>query len=429
MPTREIYERNTAIAAQRVRELILDGIENKAFRDVPTAFIAEVVSSVMVRIQQRVVARSRTVRRRGLRRPGEPDRERDHLAVTGAPPIRRGPSARNRACWTSPECAGVAIGTVSNVINQPNKVAEATRARVQRAIDELGFVRNGTAGASAKGTSNTIGFVTIDLGNTFFLDMARGAEDEARAQGKWLLLGNSDVDLSRQDSYLSLFNEERVAGILLAPLPHALAHAERVRAHGRPVVVVNGAFDDPDSCSVLVDNEHGGYLAAKHLIDGGRTRIAFVGPIELSPVDERYVGVARAVAETGGSVELEHIATAEVQTEDGREVGLEIAGRPRPQIPDGIVAAADLLAVGILQSLLATGTLSVPRDVAIIGYDNNRMAWDTPIPISTVSQPGREMGKIASQLLLEEILMPESHVHRRIILEPALIARWSTVGD
>lgn len=325
--------------------------------------------------------------------------------------------------------AGVALGTVSNVINQPHKVSEATRSRVQRAIDELGFVRNGTAGSLAKGTSNTIGFVTIDLGNTFFLDMARGAEDEARSQGKWLLLGNSDVELARQDSYLSLFDEERVAGILVAPLPHGLAHAELVRAHGRPVVVVNGAFDDPESCSVLVDNEHGGYLAAQHLIESGRTRLAFVGPLDLSPIDERYVGVARAVAEAGPSVQLEHIPAAEVQTEDGREVGLALAARPRSAVPDGIVAAADLLALGILQSLLAAGTVSVPEDVAIIGYDNNRMAWDSPIPISTIDQPGREMGRVASQLLLEEIRMPQAHVHRRIILEPTLIARWSTIGD
>jgi LacI family transcriptional regulator len=326
--------------------------------------------------------------------------------------------------------AGVALGTVSNVINQPHKVTEKTKIKVQAAIDELGFVRNSTAGSLAKGTSNTIGFVTIDLGNTFFLDMVRGAEEQAQALGKSLLLANSDVSLEKQDSYLTLFNEERVAGILLAPLPHSLDYAKWVRSHGRPIVVVNDAFEELDTCGVLVNNEHGGYLAAKHLIELGRKRIAFVGgPDSLTPIHERHVGAKRAVAETNGAVRLEYIPTNEVQTDDGRAIGAKISARSSDRTPDGIVAAADLLAVGIVQSLTANSSLSVPGDVAIIGYDNNRLAWDGTIPISTLSQPGREMGKVAAQLLLEEILSPDTHVHRRIILEPTLIARQSTIGN
>jgi Transcriptional regulators len=76
------------------------------------------------------------------------------------------------------------------------------------------------------------------------------------------------------------------------------------------------------------------------------------------------------------------VPTNEIQTEDGREIGRVLAARPRNRRPDGIIAAADLLAVGIVQSFLAAG-ISVPHDIAIIGYDNNRMAWDTSIPIST----------------------------------------------
>jgi LacI family transcriptional regulator len=325
--------------------------------------------------------------------------------------------------------AGVALGTVSNVLNHPHKVAEKTRIKVQRSIDELGFVRNGTAGALAAGTKNTIGFVTIDLSNSFFLDMARGAEEEAQQFGKSLLLANSDLKLTKQDAYLTLFDEERVAGILLAPLPYALQSAERVRSHGRPVVVLNDSASDLDVCSVLVNNQHGGYMAARHLIELGRTRLAFVGgPDSLRPIHDRHEGVKRAVAETNGAVRLEFLPTREVQVEDGRKVGHAIATREKRRVPDGIVAAADLLALGILQSLLSVSDLSVPDDVALIGYDNNRSAWDSMIPISTLSQPGEEMGREAARLLLDEIQSPATHVHRRVILEPTVIARASTVG-
>lgn len=327
------------------------------------------------------------------------------------------------------ERAGVALGTVSNVLNRPHKVTEKTRKKVQDAIDSLGFVRNGAAGALAAGTSNTIGFVMIDLSNSFFVDMARGAEEEAKKMGKNLLLANSDMTAVKQDAYLSLFDEERVAGILLAPLPYTLRHARVVRSHGRPVVILNDTAEDSDSCSVVVNNEHGGYLAAKHLISLGRRRLAFVGgPDTLTPVHDRHEGVKRAVAETNGAVKLEFLSTKEVQVDDGRKVGHALVSRPAGRLPDGIIAAADLLALGVLQSVLSTSELRIPEDIALIGYDNNRSAWDSMIPISTLSQPGQEMGRVAAQLLLEEILTPETHVHRRIILEPSLIARQSTVG-
>lgn len=325
--------------------------------------------------------------------------------------------------------AGVAMGTVSNVLNRPHKVTEKTRRKVQDAIDALGFVRNGAAGALAAGTSNTIGFVMSDLSNSFFVDMARGAEDAAQKMGKNLLLANSDMTASKQDGYLALFDEERVAGILLAPLPYTLRHADVVRSHGRPVVVLNDFAHEIDTCCVMVNNEHGGYLAAKHLMSLGRRRLAFVGgPDSLAPVHDRHEGVKRAVAEANGAVKLEFLPTKEVQVEDGRKVGLALAARGADKLPDGVIAAADLLALGVQQSILSSSSLTIPGDIALIGYDNNRSAWDSMVPISTLSQPGQEMGRVATQMLLEEILTPETHVHRRIILEPALIARESTLG-
>jgi len=324
--------------------------------------------------------------------------------------------------------AGVALGTVSNVLNNPEKVSTDTLARVQSAIDELGFVRNRAARSLAAGTSSTIGFVLVDLSNSFFVDMARGAEEVAEEEGMSLLLANSDVLEAKQKRYLNLFDEERVAGILLAPIPGHPDGLQRVRGHGRDVVLLNDSTDAKDICSVVVNNVHGGYLAARHLIELGRRRILFAGGDDsLVPVRDRRIGVERAIAETNGAVSLDVIVTDEVQAKHGREVGSVVLSRAAADRPDGIVAAADLLALGILQSL-AGSDIRVPEDIAIIGHDNNRAAWDGVIPLSTISQPGHDVGASAAALLIEEIRQPARHVHKKVILEPSLIARESTLG-
>nr|WP_254071994.1 LacI family DNA-binding transcriptional regulator [Rathayibacter sp. VKM Ac-2857] len=323
--------------------------------------------------------------------------------------------------------AGVALGTVSNVINRPTLVSAATRSRVQQAIDELGFSPNRAARALAAGTSSTFGFVVIDLSNSFFLDMTRGAEHAAESAGMTVVLGNTDMRPVKQRTYLDLFTEEQVAGILLAPLPGSAGDAIAKLPRGRRLVFLNDSAVD-GACTVSADDEHGGYLAARHLIDLGRRRLAFAGdPAIAVPVRDRLRGVERAVAESNGAVSLELDLTAEVQIEDGRRFGHLLAGRAAADRPDGVIAAADLLALGILQSLLAQADLRVPEDIAVTGYDDNRSAWDSVVPITTLAQPGEAMGEAAMRLLLDEISNAPAHEHRHEVLRPRLIVRGSTV--
>jgi LacI family transcriptional regulator len=323
--------------------------------------------------------------------------------------------------------AGVALGTVSHVLNHPHKVRPDTLRRVRNAIDELGFVPDRRARALAAGTSSVIGFVVVDLSNSFFLDMARGAEQEAQRHGMNVLLANSDVQAEKELVYMHLFDEERVAGVLLAPLP---TNADDVLSAGRwrsDVVVLNTVPGGAASCCVTANNELGGYLAARHLIDTGRRSLAFVGgPFSLSPVSDRFRGVERAVGESNGSVSLTTFKTSNVQVTDGRKAGRQIASLDPADRPDGLVAAADLVALGIVQAFLSDGGPRVPEDVSLIGYDNNRAAWDSEISLSTLSQPGEEMGRAATRLLLEEIRHPASHQHQQLDLEPTLIVRQSS---
>ena len=333
--------------------------------------------------------------------------------------------SRNASMSDVARHAGVALGTVSNALNHPDKVAPPTLKRIRSSIDELGFVRNNQARSLATGQSHSLGMVVTDLANSFFVDIARGAEVGAQHESMTLLLANSDNALEKEETYLDLFDQARFAGILLAPFEASTDGLDRVRSHGRPVVLVNVAADLRDGCSVVVDNEHGGYMATRHLIDQGRRRIAFVGgPDRLAPLLERRLGVERAIREEGGRVELEELIVPAVNSPEGRTVGAEIARRPPAMRPDGIVAASDLLAMGMVHAF--AGLVDVPREISIIGYDNNNAARDSSLPISTVAQPGFELGVAAAELLCDEIFRPNEHTHQLVRLEPHLVVRQSS---
>lgn len=323
--------------------------------------------------------------------------------------------------------AGVSLGTVSNVLNNPDIVTAEKRARVLRAIDELGFVRNNAARSLVTGRADTVGFVIVDVGNSFFVDIARGAEEELDKQGIRLLLANSDVELAKQNSYIALFEETKVSGMLLAPLDAPLDAARAARGRGIPIVHVNWTGDE-DSCGVVVDEEEGGYLAARHLLDQGRRRLAFAGgPFTLSAVAQRYEGARRAVRDVPGAT-LERIETHSITVRGGYALGRSLLERAAEDRPDGLFAAADALAAGAIQVMLLGG-MAVPEEMAVVGYDNNHFAYDSTVPITSVGQPGQEMGSIAARVLVDEILRPAEHTHATVTLKPRLIRRASSSPD
>jgi LacI family transcriptional regulator len=318
--------------------------------------------------------------------------------------------------------AGVALGTVSNVLNNPHKVADRTRRRVEAAIADLGFVRNSAARTLAAGATDNVGLVLVDIGNSLFVDIARGVESATSAAGLKLLLANSDVDQTKQDAYLHLFDEARVAGLLLAPLDGPLDAAHVVQSHGRPVLLINAPTVDEGMCTVSVNEELGGHLAAQHLLDQGARRLAFLGgPFGLRAISRRLDGVRRAADE--GGADLTTIETPRLNIGDGRIAGRTLL-ESSPRV-DGIVCASDPLAVGVLQAATDLA-ISVPEQLVVIGYDDNHFASESAIPVSTIAQPGRRMGEVATELLLQEINDTAGHRHAAVVLDPQLIARRST---
>ncbi|PJJ70743.1 LacI family transcriptional regulator [Diaminobutyricimonas aerilata] len=325
--------------------------------------------------------------------------------------------------------AGVSVGTVSNVLNRPAKVAPETVARVQAAIAELGFVRNAVARQLRAGHSRSIGLVVLDVGNPFFTDLARGAEDRAAADGLAVLLGNSDDDAAREAAHLDLFQEQRVHGVLVSPLgPDALPRLRRLRENGIPAVLVDSPSDDDSFSSVAVDDVAGGHLAVTHLLEQGRRRIALIaGPSHIRQVADRIAGARRAVAEWPGAT-LEVVTVPALTVLEGRAAGESIRDRPAEQRPDAIFAANDLLAVGALQALVMLGSIDVPGDIALVGYDDIDFASATVVPLTSVRQPSAEIGARAVDLLLGEAADPEGFARQQVVFQPELVVRRSSGG-
>jgi len=324
--------------------------------------------------------------------------------------------------------AGVSIATVSNVLNRPEKVARLTTLKVRASIEALGFVRNSAARSLAVGSSTSLGIVVADIENSMFVDLTRGAQRASNEAGRRVLIGNADCDINQQDDYLDLFDEARVAGVLLAPMEDSTVGIQRMRAHGRSIVLLNYSPDIGDICSVLVDNEMAGYLAARHLIETGRRSLAFVaGRDYYQPVHDRRAGVKRAVREAGDSVSLEEIDTRGLGRDDGEHVAGQLMMRRRELVPDGIIAVTDAIANGLVAGIEGSSDVRVPRDVGVVGCEDNRSATVGPLPLTTVRGPGIEMGAQAVALLLEEISdVDGSHQHRSVVLQPTLVIRSTT---
>lgn len=322
--------------------------------------------------------------------------------------------------------ASVSVGTVSNVLNRPEKVSPATVERVLAAIAELGFVRNDAARQLRAGRSHSIGLIVLDVRNPFFTDVARGAEDRAAEDDLTILLGNSDENSAREGAYLDLFEQQRVHGVLISPLTDDLPRLERLRSRGTPVVLVDRVAPDRSFSSVAVDDVVGGELAVRHLAETGRRRIAFVGgPSSIRQVGDRLEGARRAVAAHPGT-SLEVIATESLTVLQGRAVGEEIRERPVSERPDAVFAANDLLAMGVLQALVMRGTVRVPEDIALVGYDDIDFASAAVVPLSSIRQPASLIGYTAVDLLLKEADAGDGFTPEQVVFQPELVVREST---
>ncbi|NJP44390.1 LacI family DNA-binding transcriptional regulator [Actinacidiphila epipremni] len=326
--------------------------------------------------------------------------------------------------------AGVSVGTVSNVINRPDLVSEATRVRVQSVISRLGYVRSESARQLRAGASRIVALLVLDMGNPFFVDVASGAERAARQAGLRVMVCNSAQDAGEEADYVALFTELRVRGVLVTPADPAGRSLAALRRQNIPYVLVDRVAADADACSVSVDDVTGGRLAAQHLIDAGHRSFVYVGGQAAVPqVRDRRAGALAALAGAGlPAGALIDVTTNRLDVAAGRDAGARLLGlAPRPT---AVFCANDLLTLGVLQSLFDAG-VKVPDQVAIVGYDDIEFAAAAAVPLTSVRQPAAEMGRIAMELLAAETSAAAEgggpHEHRQIVLQPELVVRSSSL--
>jgi DNA-binding LacI/PurR family transcriptional regulator len=301
------------------------------------------------------------------------------------------------------ERAEVSIGTVSHVINGTAKVREKLRQRVLEAIRSLGYQPSQLARGLRRNQTSMLGMIIPDITNPFFPAVVRGVEDVAYKRSYRLVLCNTDNDASKELSYLNELRSYRAAGLLVIPAAESniAAQLRSVAASGPPVVCLDRRPIGWNGDVVLVANEVGAYQATKYLIRAGHTQLAVItGPLLLTNAAERLKGFKRAVREAKIRIAPEYMQEARFDRESGYRSAMRLL-RMVPR-PTAIFACNDLMALGILVAMRELN-LNCPDDVSIAGFDNLDFTEFTAPALTSVHQPGYQLGATAARLLLERI--------------------------
>ncbi len=294
--------------------------------------------------------------------------------------------------------AGVSVGTVSNVVNRPERVAEDTRERVREAIQLLGWVPNGSAATLRAGRATLVGLIVPDIRNPFFTEVARGAEDLAATRGEAVVVCNTDWLLANERRALEALARQRVRGVIINPAGEDERYLQWLSDRGIAIVLLDHRRSAGLVPSVVVDDVMGGRLAGEHLVQLGHERIALInGPTSIPQCEDRQLGLLAALADAGLDPERD-LVSVDVEVMDATS-GLDAVERLLDSFsPTAVFCTNDLLAIGVIRGLRKRG-LRAPDDVAVVGYDDIELAAMTDPPLTTVHQPTYELGATAYELL------------------------------
>lgn len=293
--------------------------------------------------------------------------------------------------------AGVGAITVSRVVNTPDKVAPATRARVQAAIAQIGYVPNLIAGSLASRRSRIVAAVVPTIANSIFADTVEGLSESLAAAGYELLLGQSNYQQDVEDKLVAAFLGRRVDGLVLTGVAHSRATRERLMRAGVPVVETWDITPTPIDMVVGFSNRDAGQAMATHLLQAGRRRIAYVGGGDDRSLARR-AGWLAALQQAGLAPAAEVRTPSPTSLREGRQaLSAVLASAPDA---DAIFFSNDVLAIGALLECRRLG-YPVPGRLAIAGFADLDLAAEFSPTLTSVHVRGRAIGTRAAQLLLQ----------------------------
>lgn len=302
--------------------------------------------------------------------------------------------------------SSVSVATVSAVVNGKAGVSAAVVARVQQAMDALNYHPDQVARSLRVRRTMTIGIVVPEITGGFFPEVVRGAEGAARAAGYAVLLCNSNYDVALEQLQLNALFSRRVDGVLLATTDPS-SFGSRFLRFGTPVVLLDRLPQGYSGPAVVIDNKHAAYEATKYLISIGHHRIAFIaGPLDISTGFDRAEGFRAAMADSNLTVRGEYVKQGNFRLSGGYQAGLELLRLDEP--PTAVFSSSSAMTLGVAKAIKDLG-VRCPEDLSMIGFepfpsvDGLNMGILMAPALTVISQPGREMGRRATEMLLKVV--------------------------
>lgn len=324
--------------------------------------------------------------------------------------------------------AGVSRMTVSRVYSASGSVAKSTRDRVLAAGQGLQYQPNLLARGLSQNSIAAVGVVVLELDNPYFGPIVSGIEAICRKRDTLVIVGKSGREASAEKQHVQQFRQFRTSGMIVSPVNRSVRHLIDARESGVHVVLLERQWSVGDC--VTVDDTRGGQLVAEHLLSRGHRRIGLVchQDADHGPHAARVAAFESALASARRKVDpsfnfrLPALASSASSLEQGVRIAdrmLELAKRPT-----AIFAGSDLIGMGIVERLIERG-VSVPDDLAVIGYDDIKYAGYSRVPLTTVAVPKQLMGELAAKLLFDRADSADQEEHQHIRLAPELIIRSS----
>ncbi|MFI9646046.1 LacI family DNA-binding transcriptional regulator [Streptomyces sp. NPDC052040] len=316
--------------------------------------------------------------------------------------------------------AGVSVATVSRVLNGHPSVSADARTRVLAAVEALGYRPNAVARSLRTDQTRTLGLVISDVLNPYFTLLARSVEEEARALGYSVIIGNADERPDLQDHHVRTLLDRRIDGLLVSPTCGGSPLMLDAARDGTPMVFVDRWIGGVDVPVVRADGRTAVYDLVAHLHALGHRRLAIIaGPAATTTGSERVEAFRAALGDYGLPLPDAYIGQGDFQAESGRRATERFLDLAEP--PEVVFAADNLMALGALDAVRARG-LRVPDDIALAAFDDIPWFVHTDPPVTAIAQPTRELGRAAVRALVDRI---EGRPPESVTLPARLVVRRS----